>query len=509
MSFIDAMESVLNERKTLTTNGAVAYRTSGKKLMDFNFGVTALRNESEASIADKFAKVFYEDMMTAVKYLFYLGDVRGGLGERRTYRVCFDWLVNNHPDIAKALLTLIPEYTRWDNLSRLIKSDVGEDVADIIVEQLEKDLKNMKIGKPVSLCAKWLPSQNASSHKTRELGKEVAAKLKITPRQYRKTLSALRRYLDVVEVKMSQKEWGAIKYEAVPSKANLIYNAAFLRNDEARRRDYLDSLSRGETKINASVLQPHEIVYKYQNDGCWCRSLKKLDATLEALWKSLPNIFTENTLVVRDGSGSMTCGRCGTNGATPLDAATALAIYMSEHNSGDWKDKFITFSSNPKVVSLRNCGSLRDKIELSLREAECSNTDIYKTMKLILNTALHNKISQDDMPKTIVICSDMQFDGRRNNLNHSLFDSIADEFKANGYQLPKICFWNLDGRLSNTVPMQQNDLGLILCSGFSIQIMKMFMSGKTDPYDVLLEQLNSERYQPVEDAVKDIINIKR
>lgn len=497
MSFINAMESVLNEEKTLTTNGAVAYRTSGKKLMDFNFGVTALRNESEESIADKFAKVFYEDRLTAIKYLFYLGDVREGLGERRTYRVCFDWLVENKPEIAKALLTLIPEYTRWDNVSRLIKSDVGESVADIIVSQLEQDLNNMKAGKPVSLCAKWLPSQNASSQKTRELGREVATKLHISPRQYRKTLSALRKYLDIVEVKMSQKEWGAIKYEAVPSRANLIYNAAFLKNDEERRRDYLDSLSKGETKINAAVLQPHEIAYKYR--------CIRYDAALEAMWEVLPNLSIENTLVVRDGSGSMTWGRCGTGGATPLDVATALAIYMSEHNSGEWKDKYITFSSRPKIVNLSKCKSLKEKINLSLRESDCSNTNIYATMKLILDTAVRGKMSQEDMPKTIVICSDMQFDGRSHNFNHSLFDSITTEYRRYGYQLPRICFWNLDGCMSNTVPMQQNDLGLILCSGFSIQILKMFMSGKTDPYDVLIEQLNGERYKAVEEAIKTII----
>lgn len=500
MSFISAMESVLNEEKTLTTNGAIAYRTSGKKLMDFNFGVTALRNVSESIIADKFAKVFYEDRLTAIKYLFYLGDVREGLGERRTYRVCLDWLADNHPDIAKAVMILVPEYTRWDNLSRMIMNNEVEDVvADIIVKQLTQDLENMKANKPISLCAKWMQSENASSPVTKSIGKKIREDLKISPRQYRKTLSALRSYLNVVEVKMSKKEWGEIDYEAVPSRANLIYNAAFLKNDEERRRAYLDSLSKGQAKINASVLQPHEIAYKY-------RCTRREDATLEALWKALPNLSVENTLVIRDGSGSMTWGSCGTSGATPLDVATALAIYMSEHNSGDWKDKFITFSSIPKIVNLSNCKTLREKIDLSMREADCSDTNIYATMRLILDTAVRNKMTQEDMPKTIVICSDMQFDGRSHNFNQSLFDSISDEYKAHGYQLPRICFWNLDGCISNTVPMQQNDLGLILCSGFSVQILKMFMSGKTDPYEVLLEQLNGERYQPVEDVVKDIIN---
>ena len=501
MSFYDEMKSVLNDEKTLTTNGAVAYRTSGKKLLDFNFEISALRNEPEKKIEDMFAKVFYEDRLTAIKYLFYLGDVRGGLGERRSFRACMDWLTDSQPKIANAVLTLIPEYTRWDNLVRLVESEKACDaVAEIIKEQLEQDLQNMKAGKSVSLCAKWLPSQNASSPKTKKLGRCVAEKLGITSRQYRKTLSALRKYIDVVEVKMSKKEWEEINYESVPSRANLIYNNAFLKNDEQRRREYLGKLEKGEVKINASTLQPHEIAYKYRS------SHRVEDATLESLWKSLPNLSVENTLVVRDGSGSMSWYKCANSNVTPLDVATALAIYMSEHNSGEWKDKFITFSSEPKIVDLSECKTLRDKIELSMRESECSNTNIYSTMKLILNTAVRNKMKQEEMPGAIIICSDMQFDGKSMKFSKSLFDDIADEYKEHGYKLPRICFWNLNGRSRDTIPMQQNEMGLILCSSFSLQVLKMFMSGKTDPYEVLLEQLNSERYKPVEEAVKDVIN---
>lgn len=499
MGFIDAMESVLNDEKTLTTNGAVAYRTSGKKLLDFNFAVSSMRNKSEYEIAKMFSGIYYEDKLTAIKYLFYVGDVREGLGERKVYRACMDWLAYNHSEVANALMILIPEYTRWDNLSRMIQNEnVEEVVAKIIADQLEKDLYGMKSKKPISLCAKWLQSENASSTKTKEIGKKIRESLHISPKQYRKTLSALRAYLDVVEIKMSNKEWGAIDYEKVPSRANLIYNGAFLKNDECRRREYLSALSRGDVKINASTLQPHEIAYKY-------RFTRRLDEALEAMWKALPNLSVENTLVVRDGSGSMTWGRCGESGATPLDVATALAIYMSEHNTGGWKDKFITFSSKPKVVNLSGCSTLKDKIHLSMQEADCSNTNIYATMKLILNTAVRNRMSQEEMPKTIVICSDMQFDGRSHGYNKSLFDKISDEYREEGYKLPRICFWNLDFHSRETIPMQQNEMGLILCSSFSVQILKMFMSGKTDPYEILLEQLNSERYLPVEEAVKKLL----
>lgn len=503
MGFMDVMQDVLNDEKTLTTNGAVAYRTSGKELVDFNFDVPALRNTDESVIADRFAKVFYENRLVAIKYLFYLGDVRGGLGERKSYRACFDWLVRNYPEISIALLPLIPEYTRWDNLSRLIDDDrIGDKAVTIIKTQLDADIHNMNENRPVSLCAKWLPSENASSANTKKLGKMLAKKLGITSKQYRKILSSLRGYLNVVEVKMSKGEWGNIQYESVPSRANLIYSDAFLRNDAERREAYLGSLRKGETKINASVLQPHEITCRYRLGNY---RMQSVDDTLEALWKALPDISIENTLVVRDGSVSMTWGECGNNGATPLDVATALAIYMAEHNSGGWKDRYITFSARPKIIDLHNCKTLYDKVNLSMCEADCSNTNIYATMKLILDTAVRNKMLQEDMPRAIVICSDMQFDGKHHNFGQSLFDSISEEYIRHGYQMPRICFWNLNPVAAHTIPMQRNEMGLILCSGFSIQTLLMLMSGKTDPYDVLLEQLNSDRYQPVENVLGDVL----
>lgn len=505
MSFMNAMQNELNSEKTLTTNGAVAYRTSGKKLLDFNFTVSALRNETEFSIANKFAQAFYEDKLTAIKYQFYLGDVRGGLGERRSFRACMKWLVEAHPNIAKEVLALIPEYTRWDNLILLVESkQVSADVIKIIKEQLAQDYVNMKDGKPISLLGKWMPSVNATSDARKKLGYRMAKELGMSPCNYRKMLSELRKYLDIVEVKMSKNRWDEIKYETVPSRANLRYNSAFLKHDEERRCEYLNSLSKGETKINAGTLQPHEIVFEYSSGGYTVA--KSLDETLEALWKSLPNLSVENTLVVRDGSGSMTWEMCDKHGATPLDVATALSIYMSEHNSGEWKDKFITFSSTPKIINMRKCSNLREKIELCLNETDCSNTDIYKTMMLILNTAINNHMSQDEMPKTIVICSDMQFDGCKFHFGKSLFDDISKEYEMNGYKLPRICFWNLRMSASKTVPMQKNEMGLILCSSFSTQILKMFMSGNTDPYECLLGQLNEERYKPVEEAVSTLIN---
>ena len=505
-TFMDKLEETHKKRKTFTENMAVAYATSGSELLDFNFKLSQFRKLDERDIMRAYSKVFFEDPLTAVKFAFYVGDVRGGLGERKTFRACMKWLAIHKPEICEAVLRLIPVYTRWDNLVVLVDEiSIRSTVIEIIKEQLREDCVNKKHGSGISLLAKWMPSINASSKETKARAALIARCMGATPREYRKMLSMLREYLDVTEVKTSSNRWGEIDYETVPSMANLKYGKAFMKHDSSRRKDYLSALSNGTAKINASVAQPHDIVAKYyQNiEGYGWRgwhSALKYDETLEQMWKALPNIVTENTLVVRDGSASMTSS-IGDGKTTCLDVATALAIYCSEHNSPAWKDKFITFSSRPEIVNLRICESLKDKLTVCDSHTDCSNTDIVKTMELILETAVENNMSQEEMPRNILIISDMQFDGRHNSWNRTLFEEIALEYDACGYQLPRIIFWNVSDRFANTIPMQDNEKGLILCSGFSINNMKMFMTGEVDPLKVLLEQVNSPRYAPVETAL--------
>ena len=515
MNFMEAMKTENNQRKTFTENGAVAYETAGKALTDFVFATTAFRNESEEAIQKEFAKVYFENSMDASKLAFWERDCRGGNGERRLFRVCLKWLAKNKPEVAKAVIKLVPEYGRFDDLWCLLDTSIKKEVCAFVKEQIEDDMEKSIVGKPISLLAKWLPSINTSSSETRHYAEILRNYLGLTPRQYRKTLARMRQYLDVVEVKTSANRWNEINYESVPSQANIKYTDSFMRHDLERRTEYLESLKKGDTKIIASVLQPHEIVSKYTG---YFGDVHEYDEALEQLWKALPAKSLDNTLVVRDGSGSMTGGY--NTKIKPLDVATGLAVYMADHNHGCWKDKWITFSSNPKIIDQSGCENIHDKFVLAYDEAECSNTDIEKTMMLILNTAINNHCSQEDMPKNIVIVSDMGFDvGTRQvirstygfgnftsvDVTKSLFDDIADAYKEAGYQLPRIIFWNVAGEMKNGIPMQQNELGVILISGFSVQLLDMVMSGETNPYKAILETINSLRYQAVEDAIKDII----
>lgn len=516
MEFMNAIKETLeNEMNvSITENGAVGYRTSGKELLDLNFAVASLRSMSDEEVAKRFRKAFCEDNILAMKWLFYARDVRQGLGERRLFRVVLADLVKSNPEMVIPIINLIPEYGRYDDLWCLLDDyDASSKVVSIVSHRLGCDLANKKRNAPISLLAKWMPSINASSPKTKRYGKILSDALGMSEREYRKTLSELRSYLDVVEVKMSGKNWSEIKYEAVPSRANLIYNKAFLRNDEERRRDYLGKLENGETKINASTLFPHDIVHKYTHGRGYIRNSK--DATIEALWKALPDTLNGcgNTVVVADGSGSMTCRVDPKSGVTALDVANALAIYFAEHSSGQFKDKYITFSERPQFVDFSKCDSLHSKLQTALSHSEVANTNIEAVFDLILSSAVRNHMSQEDLPENILIISDMEFDGcavsgnsRRDYWGHyecssrpdqRLFDVIAQRYADAGYKMPRLVFWNVNSR-TGTIPVKENELGVALVSGFSTNIAKMVMSGKTDPFECLLETLNSERYAPVE-----------
>ena len=521
--FEQALKSTFANEVSVTENGAFSYKTAGNPLLDINFAVSSLRNKSDDEIVKMFSEAFYFNPLLSVKWLFFLRDIRGGMQERRSFKVCLRWLADVRPELVKKLIPLCAEYGRFDDLFCLIsfKTDdqVQAEVIKYIDEQWAKDVENMNNKKPISLLAKWMKSCNTSSPKSVKIGKFFAKELSLSEKQYRKTLSAMRKYLNVIEVDTSAGKWDKINYSAVPSKANLKYKNAFLKHDEARRREFLGKLEKGEVKINSAANFPCDIYHSYSR-------AYGIDAALEGMWKALPQFAIDgNMIAVVDGSGSM-CSNVGTGSLHASDVANSLGIYCAEHMTGPFKNKFITFSSKPKYVDLSNAKSLYEKIQTIERYNECANTNVEATLDLVLKTAKDNALKQEDIP-ALLILSDGEFDAmsdfpsacdsqsgsywsywnRGSNYNAkrlALFENIRKKWENAGYKLPRIVFWNICGRTGG-IPLQENDLGVVLTSGFSVNTMKMVMSNKTDPFEVLVDQLNVKRYDAVETAVKDLV----
>ncbi|MBW2968533.1 DUF2828 family protein [Candidatus Woesearchaeota archaeon] len=463
--FIDALYN--NTSKGLTENLAVTYTRSGSSLLDFYAQAGAMRKNPDKAL-DLFKKAFAEDREKAVRILFYLRDVRGGQGERDLFRNCFGWLGEKYPEIFDKLVGLVPEYGRWDD----VFFD-REKCFEIILEQLKQDRENEE----PSLLAKWLPTINASSSTTKAKARFMAEKLGMEEIEYRKLVRDIRKKMPIVEQKMSANEWDEINYSSVPSQASRIYKDAFERHDEERYQKFIEKAEKGEVEIKAKTLYPYQIYKSVQNN---------YSRTLEALWNQLPN-YTQgkNALVVADVSGSME--------GDPMSVSVSLALYFAERNKGQFQNYFITFSGNPTLQKIQG-KDLLDKMN-SIEDADWQmNTNLQAVFNLILETALDNNTPEKEMPETIYIISDMEFDccckGRTN------FEVIKEKYKEAGYKLPNLVFWNVDARSGRNLPVTKSEEGVSLVSGFSPVIFKIAVENKT-PMEVMLNTINQERYKKI------------
>lgn len=493
-----------NSNVTVTENGAYAYKSTTNSLLDLFGTIGALRERSADEIEELFKKALNVNALGAVKLSFYARDIREGLGERRTAKIIWKWLADNYPETMYKNLALVPYFGRWDDLYAFVGTKIEDGMWALVCRQWNDDIKNVKEGNGISLMAKWLKSVNASDEESRKLGRLTAKKMGFSERTYRKALSTLRRYLDVTEVKMSNKDFGNIQYANVPSKAMNNYRKAFERNDEDRFKEYLESVKKGESKINAGVLYPYDIMMKY-GVGKTRWGYEDYDETLELQWKNLPNYIEgeNNVLVMADTSGSM-FGR-------PLATSMGLAIYFAERNHGEFKNKFMTFDKKPHFVTLKG-KSLRDKIEHI--ESINANTNLMAALEMILNVAVANSVSKEDMPKALVIISDMEFDNavterdfdwknRKWNVgstyNVSYNERIKKMFTDEGYDVPKIVFWNVNSRHDVFHTMEDEGMeNVILVSGQSVSTFKTVLSNiEGNAEDAMWNVLNKERYKSV------------
>lgn len=460
---------------TRTENGALTHQSTLDGVLDFYYHAPARRGQDNTAL---FLKAFGEDRLTAIRCLFYIRDIRGGQGERETFRQGLRELYKNFREVFDHILSYVPVYGRWDDIVEYVSDPK---VVSVIREQLNLDLGSEG---GVSLLAKWMPSINTSSKETVALAHRWVKALGWTPVQYRKNLSTLRGNIKLVETLMSQNQWNSISYGQIPSRAGLIYKDAFKRHDGTRYDEFLAAVVRGEEKINSGTLYPYELVAK---------SLHEKDQTAEAMWKCLPNYADtdDNALVVADVSGSMFSGM-GT--VAPITVCISLAIYLAERNKGIFHDKFITFSETPTVQALKG-QTLYEKIQNLAKASWGMNTNLQSVFNVVLATAVKAKLPANEMPTKIFIISDMEFDSCvSNNTN---LEVIKAKYAASGYKLPTIIFWNVSSRNDQT-PVTMDEKGTYLVSGCSPSIFeKAIKAQATTPMECMMEILNGPRYEPI------------
>ena len=483
---------------TYTENGAVTFRSTESHCLDMFSMCGGMRGASEKRILDLFIPSYIEDPDTAMKLLFYIRDIRGGIGERRIFRICLRWLALNHPESVIKNIAYIAEFGRFDDLIVLIDTSCEDTAVSLIEKQLRDDIAAMTKDQPISLLGKWLPSINASNRQTRKAALYIARKLKMTNEEYRKTLSKLRSYLKIIENYLRESDY-VFDYSKISSKSLFRYRKAFLRNDEQRYKDFMKKVDRGEVKMNTSSLAPYEIIHPIiSNDSMFNYDPQPLDkdisAALNTTWNALED-FTDNSnsLVVVDGSGSMYGSIDGQ--PMPIEVAISLGIYFAERNKGEFKNHFVTFSCSPRLIQIKG-KNIVDKVNYCMSFNEMANTNISAVFDLILKTAVKNNIPRDEMPAVIYIVSDMEFDCCAEDAKISNFEYAKKAYNEQGYSLPQIVFWNVRSRHLN-VPVSSNEQGVILVSGCSPRVFAMVKDKNYDPYSFMKEVLNSERYNGI------------
>lgn len=491
--FINAIKEESNYTSTL--NGAKTLISAGSHCLDFFATAGALRNQSDDEIWDRFFKAYCENPDYAMKILFYARDIRGGIGERRLFRVILERLAKAHPESIKKNLEYISEYGRWDDLLCLLNGPLDKAVLNFLFSQFAMDLHKLKNDPEadISLLGKWLPSANASSKKTIALAKHICKVWKLKERTYRHGLTTLRNRIAIIENNLREKDY-TFDYSKQPSRAMLKYKKAFIRNDEDRYLQYLEDVASGKVKMNTGTLYPYDIIHKCLGD--WGFGSKFSDTerkSLDVTWNALPDYtHGENALCVVDGSGSMYSGM----NIRPIDVAISLGIYFAERNKGEFQNHFITFSENPRLVKIPNYGDIVDKAEFCHGYNECANTNIQKVFELILNAAVKHHIPQNEMPKTLYIISDMEFDYCAEDANLTNFQYAKKIFADSGYSLPNVVFWNVNSWQQQS-PVSMHETGTALVSGASPRIFDMVMSGDIDPMKIMDNVILSERYSRI------------
>lgn len=475
--------------KTFTLNGGVTNITSGSFCLDLFFRAGAMRSASEEEIAAAVIRAYAEDPVKTMKIVFFARDVRGGLGERRFFRTAVKTLAGYAPAAVERNISYFAKYGRYDDLCALLGTQCGDKAVEVIRERLAEDVKAMESGGQVSLLAKWLPSVNTSSAPARANARILAKRLGYSEKQYRQTLSKLRRYSDILENRLRERDY-TFDYEKQPSLAMFKYRKAFMRNDNERYTEFLNSVNSGEAKLNAGALFPYDIIR-----ACLGMEISEQEKTsLDTTWRNLP-AYGEggNAIAVVDGSGSMYAYR---SSVRPIDAALSLGIYFAEHNKGAFANHFITFSEHPRLVEIKGA-DIVEKARYCATFSEIANTNLEATFRLILSAAVNNNAKQSEMPERMYIISDMEFDGCVVGGNSgTLFDTMKALYAAHGYKLPEVIFWNVNS-IHENFPVKMSDTGAALVSGFSPAIFDMVASGEVSPETIMNSVIESERYKEI------------
>lgn len=506
-----------------TANGALALKSTTNPVLDLFFMAGSLRNKELHQYSPSFDAAFTYDKTLTMQLVLWLRDIRGGAGERNTTRNLLKHMEKNYKSDVLKMIPVLAEFGRWDDLLIFTDNDCKALAYSTIVDAL-------RAGN--SLAAKWMPRvykmkttnkvltvgqlqntfakpdtktvkeinhgsvSNQNRKNNNKIAHELMTLLNMNERAYRKLLSSLS---TTVEQDMCSNKWDTIEYSKLPSVAGSRYLPAFMKHDETRYRAFLDSLAKGETKINAAALYPYDVIKNVLSTSYYTQPTQQQVQLGIAQWNALTNYMGDNKVIpMVDTSGSMSC-TAGDTTMSCMTVAVSLGLYIADKQEGAFKDLFLNFSNNPQLIQLKGKNIAEKAYDLyrnySARMFWDQSTNIVAAFDKILVTAIDNSIPQEEMPEKLVVLSDMEFNNYNATWGTTAYQTIKRKFEQAGYVLPTVVFWNLNARAGNN-PVSSTQDNVSMVSGFSPSVLKAVLSGKTiDPVDTMLAAIDVERYR--------------
>nr|GMD59741.1 uncharacterized protein LOC109185905 isoform X2 [Ipomoea batatas] len=383
-------------------------------------------------------------------------------------------------------------------------------ISDLFAEMLEADLEKLKSGKlgDISLAAKWCPTIDSSYDKTTLICESIARKLfprdkyteyeglkeahyvyKVRDRLRKQVLVPLHKALELPEVYMSSKQWNVLPYKRVASVAMKNYTQKFVKHDKERFSEYLRKVKTGEAKIAAGALLPHEIIKSLEGAD---PEEAEVAEVAELQWKRMVDDLAKkgklsNCIAICDVSGSMF--------GIPMEVCVALGILVSELSEEPWKGNLITFSADPQLHKIEG-ETLLEKTEFVKTMDWGMNTNFQKAFDRILEFAVEGNLSKEQMIRRVFVFSDMEFDKASEDSWETDYEAIQRKFREKGFtNVPEVVFWNL--RASKSTPVVANQSGVALVSGFSKNLLTIFLEngGIVNPEEVMELAISGEEYK--------------
>ena len=376
-----------------------------------------------------------------------------------------------------------------------IVSPSSMSIGDTIQKSDETQIKSRL---SISLCAKWIPSEGKAEDRVYGFNRGLAQACGLTHKMLRMNLSMLRKKINILETHLCEDTLCEVDYSKVPSVAMNRHGkteGVFMRRDTERFLEYKSSLVQGVTgvKVNVGALYPHEVVTKYLSNGSVCQP----EDLTESQWKAILAKITpeernhlSGLVPMVDVSGSM---YHSTKKPAPIDVAISLGLLVSELNPcPSFHNTIMTFSSNPQFYRVEG-DTLYTRVS-NLRKAEWgTSTDFAKAFRMILDRAKFFKLIESEMPRTLLVISDMQFNSA-GSMSETNYKVLEREYMEAGYKVPKLIFWNVNGSLTD-FPVTACQSGTALISGFSIEILNDVLKGEEiTPFRVMLRILEQPEY---------------